>query len=216
MSLLRYGRVIPGLTHNGTPVRAGVFDEVEVRVAAGLTMALGGTAFAYANWGKVFGPIKAVTAFFLVDFLIRVTVGLPYSPTGVVARLLTWRRRPQWVSAKPKRFAWTLGLGMSAAMTGITNSNIHGVLPRSICLSCLTLMWLESVLGLCVGCELYAFAARRGWVDRDGEIEICANGVCDLDLPPIEPVLQDATRGSLSGGRSYRWSMSDAGQRRTG
>jgi hypothetical protein len=190
MSKPRYGQIVPGLTHNGDPVRAGVFDENQVRVAAGLTMALGGAAFAYANWGKVFGPIKSVTAFFFVDFLIRVTIGLPYSPTGVVARWLTWRRPSQWVSAKPKRFAWALGLGMSAAMTVITNSDIHGLVPRSICLTCLTLMWLESVLGLCIGCELYAFAARRRWVDRDGEIEICANGVCEIDLPPLDPPLR--------------------------
>jgi hypothetical protein len=201
MSVLHYGQMVPGLTHDGEPVRAGVFDETEVRVAAGLTMALGGAAFAYANWGKVFGPIKTVTAFFFVDFLIRVTVGLRYSPTGVVARLLTWRRPPQWVSAKPKRFAWTLGLAMSAAMTVITNSGIHGMLPRSICLTCLTLMWLESVLGLCLGCELYAFAARRRWVDRDGEIEICANGVCDIRPRPIDPALGNAFVVSAPGSR---------------
>jgi len=49
-----------------------------------------------------------------VEFLIRVMVGLQYSPTGIVARAITCRNPPQWVSAKPKRFAWTLGLGMGS------------------------------------------------------------------------------------------------------
>jgi hypothetical protein len=84
------------------------------------------------------------------------------------------------VSAKPKRFAWTLGLAMAAAMTVITNVNIHGYLPRSMCLVCLTLMWMESVVGLCLGCTIYSLMVRRGWRNRDVDIEVCAGGVCEL------------------------------------
>ena len=182
-----YGEVVPGLTHHDAPVRAGVFNEVQVRVAAGLTLALAATAFACANFAQVFGPIKVVTAVFLVDFTLRVTVGLHASPTGLLAGWLTRRQAPQWVSAKPKRFAWTLGAVMSAAMTVITNADIHGALPRTICLTCLTLMWLEAVLGLCVGCELYGLAVRRGWVGRDAAIEICADGACEIDRSRPQP-----------------------------
>ena len=57
---------------------------------------------------------------------------------------------------QPKRFAWTLGLGDGLAMTVITNIGIRGTLPRTICLICLTLMWMESALGLCLGCAIYA------------------------------------------------------------
>ena len=56
---------------------------------------------------------------------------------------------------------------MSGAMTIITNYGIRGWLPRSICLICLTLMWLESVLGLCLGCEIHGLLVRRGWVRQD-------------------------------------------------
>ncbi len=164
-------------------MRAGVFNEIQVRVAAGLTLAAAATAFAYANFGHVFGPIKFVTTFFFVDFSIRVTAGLGYSPTGAVAGWMTRRQPPQWVSAKPKRFAWTLGLVMSAAMTVITNLNIHGLLPRTICLTCLTLMWLEAVLGLCIGCEIYRLSVRRGWRGQDDAIEICAGGACEIARP---------------------------------
>ena len=129
-------------------------------------------------------PIKIVTTFFFVDFLIRVTVGLSYSPVGVVARWLTRRLEPQWVSAKPKRFAWTLGLVMSFAMMVITNSDIHGALPRTICLICLALMWMESVLGLCLGCEIYGFLVRRGWAQQDEAFEICVGGACDISRAP--------------------------------
>ena len=79
-------------------------------------MAAGAVAFVYVDFEKVFGPIQIVTAVFFVDFLIRVTAGLARSPYGLVAGWLTRRLPPQWVSVKPKRFAWTLGLMMSAAM----------------------------------------------------------------------------------------------------
>ena len=70
---------------------------------------------------------------------------------------------------------------MALAMTVITNAGIHGPLPRTICLICLTLMWLEAVLGLCLGCEIYGVMVRRGWRARDDAFEICPNGACDLD-----------------------------------
>ena len=146
-----YGQVISGTAADGTPLQSGVFNENEVRAAAGLTMVVGAVAFAYAYFDKDYVPLQVVATFFFVEFLIRVTLGLRYSPTGVVARFLTQRQPPDWVSAKPKRFAWTLGLSLSLAMTIITNSGVRGLLPRTICLICLTLMWMESVLGALSG-----------------------------------------------------------------
>jgi hypothetical protein len=90
-------------------------DENRVRACAGTTMALGAVAFAYAYFRQVYWPLQAVSALFAVDFLIRVTAGLRYSPAGALAGPLTRRHRPEWVSAAPKRFAWTLGLAMSGA-----------------------------------------------------------------------------------------------------
>jgi Domain of unknown function (DUF4395) len=178
---LTFGQRISGLTAEGREVRAAVFDEQQVRAAAGLTMVIGAVAFAFAYFDHQYVPLQAVTAFFSVEFLVRVTVGLRYSPVGVVARAMTIGRRPEWVSAKPKRFAWTLGLAMSLAMTGITNSGVRGLLPRTICLLCLTLMWMESVLGVCVGCELSGLLVRCGWATGDPAFEVCAHGACRAD-----------------------------------
>ena len=178
---LSFGQHISARAHDGTRLQAAVFNENEVQAAAGLTMVVGAVAFAYAYFTHYYIPLQAAATFFFVEFLIRLTFGLRLSPVGIVARGLTYRRPPNWVSAKPKRFAWTLGLAMTLAMTVITNSGIRGYLPRTICLICLTLMWLEAVLGLCVGCELYGILVRRGWRHEDPAFEICANGACDLD-----------------------------------
>lgn len=180
MTAFTYGEVIDGLSNDGAAVRSAVFNEHEVRTAAGLTMAAGAVAFVYANFEKQFLPIRIVSTFFFIEFLIRVTAGLKYSPTGIVSHWLMRRQEPQWVSAKPKRFAWTLGLVMSASMAIITNSSIHGMLPRTICLICLALMWMESVLGLCLGCEVHGLLVRRGWARKDEAFEICAHGACDF------------------------------------
>ena len=175
-----FGQRITGLTTDGREVRAAAFDERQVRAAAGLTMAIGAVAFAYAYFERRYVPLQVVTAFFFVEFLVRVTLGLRYSPVGVVARALTRGGAPEWVAATPKRFAWTLGLAMSFAMTIITNSGIRGLLPRTICLACLTLMWLESVLGLCIGCEIAGLLARRGWLRGDPDFDACAHGACEI------------------------------------
>lgn len=176
-----YGETIGGLSVAGTPVSAGVFDEHQVRTAAGLTLVLGAVAFVYAYFAKEYVPIKLVTTLFLVEFLVRVGVGLKYSPVGQLAKALNWGRAPHWVSAKPKRFAWSLGLVMSLAMAVITNANVRGTLPLTICLICMSLMWLEAVLGLCLGCEVYGAIVRRGWIAKDEAYEICASGACAVD-----------------------------------
>jgi hypothetical protein len=159
------------------------FNENEVRAAAGITLVVGAVAFSYAYFKHSYVPLQVASTVFFVEFLIRVMIGLRASPVGALARLLTRDQRPNWVSAKPKRFAWTLGLGLAFSMTIITNSGIRGTLPRTLCAICLTLMWLESALGLCVGCKLHALGERRGWIRKDPEI-VCANGVCELPAPP--------------------------------
>ena len=143
--------------------RAALINENEARAAAGLTMVSGAVAFSYAYFDKQYVPLQVVASLFFVEFLVRVAVGLRYSPFGLLARAMTAGRAPDWVSATPKRFAWSLGLAMALAMTVITNSGIRGYLPRTICLICLTLMWMESVLGLCLGCKIHGLLVRRGW-----------------------------------------------------
>jgi hypothetical protein len=179
---LAFGQRVSGLTKDGRELYAAVFNEKQVRAAAGLTMVAGAVAFAYAYFDANYIPLQVVSTMFFVEFLVRVTIGLHCSPMGFVARGLTRGVPPEWVSAKPKRFAWTLGLGMSFSMMIITNSGIRGTLPRTICAICLTLMWMESVLGLCVGCKLHGMLVRRGWTTKDPAYEVCADGACEVPV----------------------------------
>ena len=172
--------VLEGRTVGGKRVVAPVVNEHIARAAAGTTMAIGSAAFAYAYFEHRYWGLQIVTAFFFIEFLVRLSAGISRSPVGLLAGWMTKRQPPDWVSAKPKRFAWTLALALSGAMTFITNDGIRGWLPRSICLFCLALMWLESVLGLCLGCEIHGLLVRRGWARKDAAFEICAHGACDV------------------------------------
>ena len=177
---------ISRLTIDAGERSAPVVNEREVRAAAGITLAVGAVAFSYAYFAKQYIPLQITASLFFIEFLLRVTVGIRHSPVGIVARAMTIGQPAEWVSAKPKRFAWTLGLVMAGAMAVITNSGIRGYLPRTICLICLTLMWMEAALGLCLGCRIYGLLLRRGWVGQDPEIEICADGACGGQPPTID------------------------------
>jgi hypothetical protein len=173
-----FDQYIAGVATEVTNRHGAVVNENEARAAAGVTMVLGAVAFSYAYFSRQYIPLQIVATLFFLEFLTRVLVGLRYSPIGVLARAMTSSQQPEWVSAKPKRFAWTLGLAMTFAMTIITNSGVRGALPRTICVICLTLMWMESALGLCLGCQIYGLMVRRGWKAADPDIEGCTDGVC--------------------------------------
>jgi len=173
-----FGRNVEGLEIDGAPYTEGVFNEHEVRAAAGLMLVMGAVAFVYAYFGRQYAPLQTVVTFFFVEFAIRVGIGLDFSPVGLLARVLARRHRPHWVPARPKRFAWGLGLAMAAAMTVISHAGVRGTLPLTICLICLSLLWMEAALGLCVGCEIYGLLARRGWLGGDAACRACADGAC--------------------------------------
>ena len=96
-----FGEIIQAHAVDGRALRAAVFNEHEVRAAAGVTMALGAVAFVSASFAQQYVPIKIVTAFFFFELLIRVSVGLTYSPIGIVSRWLMHRQEPLWVSRSP-------------------------------------------------------------------------------------------------------------------
>lgn len=175
---MSFGEQVPGLELDGRAVRGTVFNEQQVRAAAGITLALASFAFVQAWLAQRYAAIQAVTVFFALEFALRCAFGLRGSPVGWLAGRLVARQAPLWVSARPKRFAWTLGLVMAGTMAVITNAGIRGALPLTICVFCIALMWLETALGLCLGCEIYRAAVRRGWVAVDDAFEVCTHGAC--------------------------------------
>ena len=107
------------------------------------------------------------------------------SPTIWLSTWLARHQRPVWKPLAPKRFAWTIGASMislclvffhpekfAAALNALTQHPLlpttEQYLPRWLPLVmvwlCLGFMWLEAILGFCVGCQIHAFLVKVGVV----------------------------------------------------
>ena len=83
---LTFGDRMPGLTVGAQQLHAAVFNENEVRAAAGITLVVGATAVSFALFEHQYVPLQVVTTFFFFEFLIRLLFGIRHSPVGVIAR----------------------------------------------------------------------------------------------------------------------------------
>ncbi len=144
----RVGLLVPGY-------EVPVIDERAVRAAAGILFLGGGIAFMLAVFEQSARPLRPFGMFFVMDMFIRVVVGDRWSPTLALGRLIVRRQRPEWVGAAQKEFAWWLGLGLA-----LTSCMTMGLLAAPLwvtlvlCGICLSLLFLETAFGICVGCAL--------------------------------------------------------------
>lgn len=148
------GRMVPGYA-------VPVVNERGIRLAALILFLFGVFAWYKAATTGDIGYMKTFGILFVFDMAIRVGLGDRWSPTIVVGQLLTSRRPPQWVGANQKVWAWTLGFAMATTfclVTGYTSAPMWVTL--ALCGLCLTLLGLEGVFGVCVGCKLQSLVAR--------------------------------------------------------
>src|SRR5579872_3615636 len=99
---IQFGEEVPGYT-----IR--VLNEREIRAAAGLLFLATFISLFLILFTNNFVPIKYVITLFLSDFLIRVFISPRYSPTLILGRLIVNRQTPEYVGARQKRFAWSVG-----------------------------------------------------------------------------------------------------------
>lgn len=182
-----YGEPMRGFGPGGRPMKAGTFNENETRTAAGLGMLVGVVAFVFAAFENAWAPIQVLTTFLFVDFSLRVMFGLHHSPLGLIGRLLTRNQSPKWVSSRPRRFAWGLGMAILLLLMLLTNGGIRGALPLTLCAAFLMMMWSESMHGVCLGCKLHAWLVRRGLATRDAAFDVCVQRI-DTRLSDSQPM----------------------------
>ncbi|WP_168187171.1 DUF4395 domain-containing protein [Salinibacterium sp. UTAS2018] len=132
-----------------------VVNERAVRVAAGILFSAGAISITLAVIQHSAVPLRPFGVFFMMDMLIRVTVGDRWSPTLALGRLIVRRQPPSWVGAPQKEFAWWLGYGLallSCAGMGVLGAPLEATL--ALCGLCLSMLFLEAAFGICVGCAL--------------------------------------------------------------
>lgn len=132
-----------------------VINEREVRAAAGLLFLAGAIAFGLAAATWTLAPLQPFGVFFMIDMLLRLMVGDRWSPSLALGRLIVRRQQPEWVGAPQKAFAWWLGFGLAFVSCGSMGLlSVPVWLPFLLCGICLTLLFIETAFGICVGCAL--------------------------------------------------------------
>src|SRR5207344_3119305 len=91
-----------------------VLNEREIRAAAGILFLATFLSLMLIIFKNNFLPIKYVVTFFLADFIIRVFVSPRFSPTLILGRLIVRNQVPEYVGARQKKFAWVIGVALSA------------------------------------------------------------------------------------------------------
>lgn len=194
---MAYGTIIPGLEIDGKPAPYGVVNERAVRAASGITFAIGFFTLMNLYYERNLPLAFSVVAVLWVDFLLKVFVGPEASFFGRIGAWLVRNQRPEYVGAVQKRFAWSIGLVISSIVLGLVGYQLFlapvclhpgaltiassCLLPMTLCGLCLVFMWLESVVGYCVGCSIHAVLVRRGMLKTGAYAPVCPGGVCDAD-----------------------------------
>jgi hypothetical protein len=150
-----------------------VFNERTIRAAAGLLFLFGFTGWMLALTTGNYMPMRAFGVAFMVDMILRLFVTTKWVPSLLIASWIVRPQRPEWVDAAPKKFAWWLGLIMvMSSCYAMGLFAMTGWLPLALCAICISLLFVESAFGICVGCEL----ARRFSKNKP---RLCPGDVCN-------------------------------------
>ena len=151
-----------------------VLNEREIRASAGILFLATFISLMFILFQNNFLPIKYVITMFLADFILRVFVNPKFSPTLIIGRLIVYNQSPEYVGAKQKKFAWTIGVALSATMFILmVVVNSYSPITGIICLICLVFLFFESAFGICLGCKFYPLFFKE-------KAKQCPGEVCDV------------------------------------
>ena len=166
--LIQFGENVEGYN---TPV----LNEREIRAAAGIVFLATFISLMFILCKNNFLPIKYVITAFLADFIIRVFINPKFSPTLIIGRLIVSNQTPEYVGAQQKKFAWIIGVALSAAMfVFMVVVNSYSPITGIICLICLLFLFFESAFGICLGCKFYPLFFKE-------KPQRCPGEVCDAE-----------------------------------
>src|SRR5258706_16104724 len=154
-NVTQFGEDVPGYN-------IPVLNEREIRAAAGIMFLFIYTSLMLIIFKGDFRLVKYVITLFLTDFIIRVFVNPKFSPTLIIGRLIVRNQVPEYVGAQQKKFAWIIGVALSATMfIFMVVVNSYSPITGIICLICLVFLFFESAFGICLGCKFYFFFFKR-------------------------------------------------------
>lgn len=164
--VIQFGEEVPGYG-----IR--VLNEREIRAAAGLLFLATFFSLMLIIFTGNFVPIKYVVTIFLADFIIRVFVSPRFAPTLILGRLIVGRQTPEYVGARQKKFAWIIGIVLSATMfLFLVVVNAYSPITGITCLVCLIFLFFEAAFGICLGCLFYPLFFKD-------KVQYCPGEVCE-------------------------------------
>ncbi|MBS0027158.1 DUF4395 domain-containing protein [Chitinophaga sp. 22321] len=151
-----------------------VLNEREIRAAAGILFVVIYTSLMLILFNGDFLMAKYAITVFLVDFIVRVFVNPKYAPSLIIGRLIVRNQVPEYVGAKQKRFAWSIGVLLSALMfIFLVIVNAYSPITGIICLMCLIFLFFEAAFGICLACKVYRVVYGE-------KAQYCPGEVCDV------------------------------------
>ncbi|MBD3789647.1 MAG: DUF4395 domain-containing protein [Campylobacterales bacterium] len=151
-----------------------VINEREARAAAGLLFLFALPSFMYSYLFHDFRFTKIFVTFFMIDFFIRILINPKYAPSIIAGRFFVSAQKPEYIGAAQKRWAWSIGLALAVIMfLLIVVFSIMTPIKIVICITCLILLFSESVFGICLGCKLYTFLSHNN-------PRYCPGDVCEI------------------------------------
>jgi hypothetical protein len=166
-NIIQFGEKVPGYD-------IPVLNEREIRAAAGIMFLVIYTALMLIIFKGDFRMVKYVIALFLIDFSIRVFINPKFSPSLIIGRLIVSNQVPEYVGAQQKKFAWIIGVILSASMfVLLIVLNATGPFTGLICFLCLVFLFFESAFGICLACKVYRLVYGE-------KAQYCPGEVCEV------------------------------------
>ena len=151
-----------------------VLNEREARAGAGILLLPAIASFVNSYLTHNFIFTKIFVTVFMIDFFIRIFINPNYAPSLILGRIFVQNQTPEYVGAKQKRFAWSIGFILSVIMFFIiVIFEIMTTIKIGICLLCITFLFSETAFGICIGCILYHKIQKSGPL-------YCPGNVCEV------------------------------------
>ncbi|MCW8820917.1 MAG: DUF4395 domain-containing protein [Sulfurovum sp.] len=162
-----FGEIVEGYT-------MPVLNEREARAGAGILLLPAVASFVNSYLTHNFIFTKIFVTVFMVDFFIRIFINPNYAPSLILGRFFVQNQTPEYVGAKQKRFAWSIGFVLSIIMfLIIVIFEIMTPVKIAICLLCITFLFSETAFGICLGCIIYNKTQKNRPL-------YCAGNVCEV------------------------------------
>ncbi len=141
--------------------------------------------YTFQSWILVYAFLEMISTMFVAT--------TRFSPTVLVSSFLASNKPAVWKPLVPKRFAWSIGASfivicwiyfnpevfaggvntLFSAGLSTTENYMSGLIPVILVWVCLAFMWMEAILGFCVGCQIHALLVKLKVFDE--ECEDCNN-----------------------------------------